>query len=105
MTIPSPNKIAFSYGNSFSFNIERAATVSVAHNTAANTKHSTLDSFYPTGKDPNSQSFIQIIITEKIVIDINVPTMPSISIEGKLLMKFLLLRVYPAANMMGGRMK
>lgn len=45
LTIPSPNKIAFNYGKSFSLRIDKAATVSVAHSTAASTRHSTLDSF------------------------------------------------------------
>lgn len=104
-TIPSPKRIALSYGNSFSFSIDKAATVSVAQRTAANTIHSTFVSLISDEILPKSASLIQIIITEKIAIDIKVPSKPSISIEGKLLIKFCLLSVYPAAKIMGGRIK
>ncbi len=45
-----------------------------------------------------------MIMAENRAIDMKVPKSPSDRMKGKFLMKFYLLKVYPAANMMGGSM-
>ena len=93
LTIPSPKRIEFNCGKSLSLTIVRAATVSVAQRTLANTKHSTLESIYLSGRDPKSHELVQINKSENIVIEIKVPITPKIRMKGKFFMKFLLLKV------------
>ena len=88
LTIPSPNIIEYNCGNSLSFTIVNAATVSVAHNTLASTRHST---FERSGIKFNY--FIQMRSKEKIVIETKVPGMPNIKIFGRFLMKCLRRKV------------
>jgi hypothetical protein len=88
LTIPSPNIIEYNYGNSFSFTIVSAATVSVAHNTLASTRHSTVES-----SGIKSSYFIQMSSKEKMVIETKVPGMPSIKMFGRFLMKCLRRKV------------
>ena len=82
-TTPSPKSMEFRVGNDFSFRIVKAATVSVAHNTEANNRHSLVDR---NGACKNN-SLHWIIKRLSVRKEIIVPKNPNRIIYPKLAMK------------------
>jgi len=100
--IPSPNKMEFNLGYRLSFTKERAATVSVADRIQDNIRISVILSLVGmiygiSLKKPAKQAIIV-----KVII---VPTIPKNMIYPKFSKKSFFRRLYPAAKIIGGRMK
>ena len=74
-TTPSPNNIEFNVGNWFSLMIVNAATVSVAHNTAASRRHSFV--FNNSGSSPEWRAeFQNMIKADRTTKEMIVPSIP-----------------------------